>query len=50
MAALVVAGAAGAVAVAALVHKNALVNGEVDTALGVHQGHRAALLIGSPAS
>jgi O-Antigen ligase len=46
LAALVVAGAAGAVAVAALVHKNALVNGQVNTALGVHQGHRAALLIG----
>ena len=37
---------AGAVAVAALVHKKALVNGEMGTALGVHQGHRAALLIG----
>jgi hypothetical protein len=46
VAALVVAGAAGAVAVAALVHKKALVNGAMDTALGVHQGHRAALLIG----
>jgi hypothetical protein len=45
-AALVVAGAAGAVAVAVLVPKKALVNGEVDTALGVHQGHHAALWIG----
>ncbi|MGZ4336024.1 MAG: O-antigen ligase family protein [Gaiellaceae bacterium] len=45
-AALVVAGAAGAGAVAALVHKKALVNGAMNTALGVHQGHRAALLIG----
>ena len=45
-AATVVAGAAGAFAVAALVHKKALVNGQVKTALGVHQGHRAALLIG----
>jgi hypothetical protein len=45
-AAVVVAGAAGAFAVAAIVHKTALVNGQVDTALGVHQGHRAALLIG----
>ena len=27
-------------------HKNALVNGQVNTALGVHQGHRAALVIG----
>jgi hypothetical protein len=53
-AALVVAGAAGAVAVAFLVHRDALVNGElVQTALGgtqaspawVHQGHQAALLI-----
>src|SRR5881394_2679059 len=40
-AALVVAAAAGAVVVAALVHKDAFVNGKVDTALGVHQGHRA---------
>jgi hypothetical protein len=46
LAALIVAGAAGAVAVAVLVHKTALVNGEMTTALGVHQGHRAALLIG----
>jgi hypothetical protein len=45
-AAVVVAGAAGAVAVAVLVHKNALVNGQMKTALAVHQGHRAALLIG----
>ena len=43
---LVVAGAAGAVAVAVLVPKKALVNGAIDTALGVHQGHRAALMIG----
>ncbi len=46
LAAIVVAGGAGAVAVAVLVHKTALVNGEVNTSLGVHQGHRAALLIG----
>jgi hypothetical protein len=46
LAALIVAGVAGAVAVAALVHKDALVNGKMGTALGVHQGHRAALLIG----
>jgi hypothetical protein len=45
-AALVVAGAAGTFAVAALVHKTALVNGAIDTPLGVHQGHRAALVIG----
>jgi O-antigen ligase len=46
VAAIVVAGAAGAVSVAALVHKKALVNGQTDTALGVHQGHQAALVIG----
>jgi O-antigen ligase/polysaccharide polymerase Wzy-like membrane protein len=46
VAALVVAGAAGAVAVAVLVPKKALVNGDVDTALGVNQGHHAALWIG----
>jgi hypothetical protein len=43
---VVVAAGAGAVAVAVLVPKKALVNGEVDTALGVHQGHHAALWIG----
>jgi hypothetical protein len=41
-----VAAAAGAVAVAVLASKNALVNGDVDTPLGVHQGHHAALWIG----
>jgi O-Antigen ligase len=46
LAAVVVAGAAGAVAVAVLVPKKALVNGDVDTPLGVHQGHHAALWIG----
>ena len=46
LAAVVVAGIAGAIAVAVLVHKDALVNGEMTTALGVQQGHRAALLIG----
>ena len=46
LAALLVAGIAGAVAIAALVHKKALVNGAMDTTLGVHQGHRAAILIG----
>jgi len=46
VAALVVAGAAGAVAVAVLVPKKALVNGDVDTALGVQQGHHAAFWIG----
>jgi hypothetical protein len=44
--AVVVAGAAGAVAVAVLVPKHALVDGDIDTALGVHQGHHAALWIG----
>ena len=46
LAAVGVAGAAGAVAVAVLVPKKALVNGDVDTPLGVHQGHHAALWIG----
>jgi hypothetical protein len=46
LAAVVLAGAAGAVAVAVLVPKHALVDGDVDTALGVHQGHHAALWIG----
>jgi hypothetical protein len=46
LAALGTAGAAGAVAVAVLVPKHALVDGDVDTALGVHQGHHAALWIG----
>jgi hypothetical protein len=46
LAALVIAGAAGAVAVAVLVPKKALVNGDVDTPLGVQQGHHAALWIG----
>jgi hypothetical protein len=45
-AALVVAGAAGAVAVAILVPRKELVDGQMKTALGVQQGHRAALLIG----
>ena len=46
LAALVVAGLAAVVAVATLVPKKALVNGQVDTAVGVHQGHHAALWIG----
>ena len=46
LAAVVVAGAAGVVAVAVLVPKKALVNGDVNTPLGVHQGHHAALWIG----
>ena len=35
-----------AAAVAVLVPKKALVNGDMDTALGVQQGHHAALWIG----
>jgi O-antigen ligase len=45
LAAVVVAGLAGAVAVAVLVPKKALVNGDVDTPLGAQQGHHAALWI-----
>ena len=45
-AALVVAGVAGAASVAVLVPRKELVNGAVDTPLGVHQGHQAALWIG----
>jgi hypothetical protein len=46
LAAIAVAGAAGVGAVAVLVPKKSLVNGDVDTALGVHQGHHAAFWIG----
>lgn len=46
VAAVALGGAAGAVAVAVLVPKKALVDGDVNTPLGVHEGHRAALLIG----
>jgi O-antigen ligase len=46
LAAIAVAGAAGAVSVATLVPKKALVNGLTNTAVGVHQGHQAALVIG----
>jgi O-Antigen ligase len=46
LAAVAVAAGAGAVAVAVLVPKKALVNGDVNTALGVHQGHHAGLWIG----
>ena len=44
--AVVVAGMAGTVAVAALVHKTELVNGDMKNPLAVQQGHHAALLIG----
>ena len=46
LAAVVVAGGSVAVTVAVLVPKKALVNGLTNTALGVHQGHHAALWIG----
>jgi O-antigen ligase len=46
LAAVVVVGGAGAVAIAVLVPKKALVNGDMGTSLGVHQGHHAALWIG----
>lgn len=46
LAAVFIAGCAGTAAVAVLVPKDALVNGDVDTALGVHQGHHAAIWIG----
>jgi hypothetical protein len=47
VAAIAVAGVGSAAAVATLVHKKALVNGQMTTALGVSQGHRAALFIGA---
>ena len=47
VAAIGVAGVAGVGAVAMLVHKKALVNGLMNTAAGVTQGHRAAVLIGA---
>jgi hypothetical protein len=46
LAAVAVAAAAGAASLAVLVPKKSLVNGDVDTALGVHQGHHAAFWIG----
>jgi O-Antigen ligase len=46
LAAVVVAGVSGAVTVAVLVPKKQLVNGHMRTALGVQQGHHAALWIG----
>jgi hypothetical protein len=46
LAASAVAGAAGAVAVAALVHKTLLLAGTMTDPVAVDQGHRAALLIG----
>ena len=46
LAAVVVAGAAGTIAVATLVHKDALVAGVMSVPLAVHEGHRAALELG----
>jgi hypothetical protein len=46
LAATALAGAAGAVAIAVLHSRTALVNGLMNTSLGVQQGHHAALLIG----
>ena len=46
LAATAVAGAAGAVSVAGLVHQTELLNGAMTDPVAVHQGHRAALLIG----
>jgi hypothetical protein len=46
LAAAVLAGAAGAFSVAILVPRTALVSGQMSTALGVQQGHQAALAIG----
>lgn len=45
LAAVLVAGASGAAAVSVLVHKTALVDGDVDTPLGAHQGHHAFVWI-----
>ncbi len=45
--ALAVAGVGGAAAVASIVHKKALVNGQMSTPIGIWQGHRAALEIGA---
>jgi len=46
LAAAAVAGAAGAVSVAALVHRTQLLAGAMTDPVAVQQGHRAALLIG----
>ena len=46
LAAAVVAGGAAAVSILALVHKNALLAGVMTDPGAVHQGHRAALVIG----
>src|SRR5438477_6708374 len=46
LAATAVAGAAGAVAVGVLVHRNELLLGDMTNPIAVRQGHHAALLIG----
>jgi len=46
LAATAVAGAAGAVSVASLVHRPQLLAGAMTDPIAIHQGHRAALLIG----
>ena len=46
LAATAVAGAAGVVSVAVLVHKSELLAGAMTDPVAVHQGHRAAFLIG----
>jgi hypothetical protein len=46
LAATVIAGLAGAASVAALVHSSQLLAGAMTDPVAVHQGHRAALLIG----
>jgi O-Antigen ligase len=46
LAATAVAAAAGAVAVAGLVHRTELLSGVMTDPVAVHQGHRAALVIG----
>jgi len=46
LAATVIAGLAGAASVAALVHRSQLLAGAMTDPVAVHQGHRAALLIG----
>src|SRR5262249_51832386 len=46
LAATALAGAAGAVSVAILVHRTELLAGVMTDPVAIHQGHRAALLIG----
>jgi O-Antigen ligase len=46
LAATALAGAAGAVAVATLVHRSELLSGDMTNPVAIHQGHRAALVIG----